>query len=51
MENKSDLAIKSKLSEMLLVSRPTSGDGRIPTVELPSILAELGYDFLIENIQ
>ncbi len=35
---------------MLLVARPTSGDGRIPTVELPTLLAEIGYDFLNDNI-
>ena len=41
--------MQAKLKEMMLVIRPTPGNGIIPTDELDSILEELGYDFLIEK--
>lgn len=35
---------------MLLVVRPTSGDGRIPIRELDTILPMIGFDFLKESV-
>ena len=40
--------MQEKIKEMILVVRPTSGNGLIPLNELESILVQVGYDFLIE---
>ncbi len=36
---------------MILVVRPTSGNGLIPLNELDTILQQIGYDFLLEQKQ
>lgn len=41
--------MRDKLKEMILVVRPTKGDGRIPIGELSSILFKIGFDFLTEK--
>lgn len=41
--------MQDKLLEMLLVVRPTSGNGVIPLQELDYILPALGYDFLVDK--
>lgn len=43
------MMMKEKLSEMILVVRPTKGDGLIPIDELETILKQIGYDFLVSE--
>lgn len=38
--------MQEKLKEMVMVVRPTSGNGIIPTAEIETILPQLGFDFL-----
>ncbi len=41
--------MQAKLKEMMLVIRPTSGNGMIPLTELESVLTNLGYEFLLNQ--
>ena len=43
--------MQEKLKEMLLVVRPTEGNGLIPVNELESILTQIGYDFLLGKLE
>lgn len=43
--------MQEKLKEMLMVVRPTEGNGLIPVNELESILSQIGYDFLLSRLE
>ena len=38
--------MEARVKEMLLVCRPSEGDGLLPFTELPDILKKLGFDFV-----
>ena len=39
--------MQDKLKEMIMVVRPTTGNGLIPIEDLEMILTSIGYDFLV----
>ncbi|CDW84173.1 calmodulin-like protein 6 [Stylonychia lemnae] len=42
--------MQDKIKEMILVVRPTQGNGLIPLNELESILVQIGFDFLTNQL-
>lgn len=41
--------MQERLKEMIMVVRPTAGNGMIPLNELDTILQQIGYDFLLDK--